>query len=195
MRRKTGPLFSIYRYILPDVDDAYRWLWISKKIFIKYSYLSLYLFIYLFILYIYRCIYFLLLFISRYLFASLSIVNFRHLTLDYSLLLRRFYTRRNVSGMSRRHRFFLFLHMRKSFVYSTFLKCRFRWKVGIISTFPLRTHVAFCFNQSFLCDHVNKVSHYNWLIHSPRYIMAAYFNLNNKFNMILGNQGRLVLSD
>ena len=91
--------------------------------------------------------------------------------------------------------FFLFLHMRKSFVYSTFLKCRFHWKVGIISTFPLRTNVAFCFNQSFLCDHVNKVSHYNWVIHSPRYIMAAYFNLNNKFNMILGNQGRLVLSD
>ena len=31
--------------------------------------------------------------------------------------LRQFYTRRNVSGMSRRHRFFLLLHMRKSFVY------------------------------------------------------------------------------
>ena len=31
--------------------------------------------------------------------------------------LRRFYTRRNISGMSRRHRFFLLLHMRKSFVY------------------------------------------------------------------------------
>ena len=31
--------------------------------------------------------------------------------------LRRFYTRRNVSEMSRQHRFFLLLHMRKSFVY------------------------------------------------------------------------------
>ena len=37
-----------------------------------------------------------------------------------------FTLRRNVSAMSRRHCFFLFLHMRKSFVYSTFLKCRFR---------------------------------------------------------------------
>ena len=34
--------------------------------------------------------------------------------------LRRFYTRRNISGMSRRHRFFLLLHMRKSFVYERF---------------------------------------------------------------------------
>ena len=38
----------------------------------------------------------------------------------------------------------------------TFLKCRFRSKVEIISTFPLRTNVAFFLNQSFLCIHVNK---------------------------------------
>ena len=60
MRRKTGPLFSIYRYILPDVDDAYRWLWISKKIFIKYLYLSLYLFIYLFYIFIAVFIFFII---------------------------------------------------------------------------------------------------------------------------------------
>ena len=38
------------------------------------------------------------------------------------LLLLLFYTRRNVSGMSRRHCFFLLLHMRKSFVYQHFLE-------------------------------------------------------------------------
>ena len=32
-------------------------------------------------------------------------------------ILRRFYTRRNVSRMSWRHHFFMLLHMRKSFVY------------------------------------------------------------------------------
>ena len=30
-----------------------------------------------------------------------------------------------------------------------FLKCRFRWKVEIISTFPLWTNVAFFLNQAF----------------------------------------------
>ena len=57
-------------------------------------------------------------------------------------------TRRNVSGMSRRHRFFLFTDI--------FLKCRFHSKVEIISTFSLRTNVAFFLNQLFLCIHVNK---------------------------------------
>ena len=35
---------------------------------------------------------------------------------------------------------------------NTFLKCRFRWKVQVISsqTFPLQTNVAFFLNQSFL---------------------------------------------
>ena len=51
----------------------------------------------------------------------------------------------------------------------TFLICRFRWKVEIISTFPLRTNVAFFLNESFLCIYVNKVSHYNMVIHSPQY--------------------------
>ena len=32
---------------------------------------------------------------------------------------------------------------------NAFLKCRFRLKVEIISTFPLRTNVAFFLNQSF----------------------------------------------
>ena len=41
-----------------------------------------------------------------------------------------------------------------------FLKCRFRLKVEIISRSPLRTNVALFLNQSFLCIHVNKVSHY-----------------------------------
>ena len=43
----------------------------------------------------------------------------------------------------------------------TFLKCRFRWKVEIISTFRLWTNVAFFLNQSFWSVHVNKVSHSN----------------------------------
>ena len=45
--------------------------------------------------------------------------------------------------------FFLVLHMRKSFFTNGFLKCRFRLKVEIISSFPLRTNVAFFLNQSF----------------------------------------------
>ena len=102
------------------------------------------------------------------------------------------------NGMSQRHRFFLLLHMRKSFFTDTFLKYRFRWKVEIISTFPLRTNVAFFLNQSFLSTHVNKVSHCN-MAYSQSVIckMAEYFNLSNnvvskgllvdKFNMILDN--------
>ena len=45
---------------------------------------------------------------------------------------------------------FLLLHVRKGLFTNTFLKCRFRWKVEIISTFPLRTNVAFFLNQPFL---------------------------------------------
>ena len=44
---------------------------------------------------------------------------------------------------------------------NTSLKCRFRLKVDIISTFLLRAKVAFFLNQSFLSIHVNKVSDYN----------------------------------
>ena len=40
--------------------------------------------------------------------------------------LRRFYTRRNVSGMSRRHRFFCSCTCVKVLFTDTFLKCRFR---------------------------------------------------------------------
>ena len=63
--------------------------------------------------------------------------------------LRWFYTRRNISGMSRRHRFFCSCTCVKVFFTKTFLKCRFRLKVEIISTFRLRTNVAFFLNQSF----------------------------------------------
>ena len=66
--------------------------------------------------------------------------------------LRRFYIRRNVSGMSGRHCFFCSCTSVKVLFTTTFLKCR---------TFPLRKNVVFFLNQSFLCIHVNKVSHYN----------------------------------
>ena len=72
----------------------------------------------------------------------------------------------NWRGMSRWHRFFCSCACVKvlftnTFLKCRFLKCRFRWKVEIISTFPLRTNVAFFLNQSFLSIHVNIVSHYN----------------------------------
>ena len=66
-------------------------------------------------------------------------------------LLRRFYTRRNVSRMSRRHRFFCSCKYLNVLFTDTFLKCQFRWKVEMISTFPLWTNVTFFLNQSFLC--------------------------------------------
>ena len=81
------------------------------------------------------------------------------------LTLRRFYTRRNVSGMSRRHCFFCSSTCVKVLLTNAFLKCRFRLKVEIISTFPPRTNVAFFLNQSFLCIHVSKASHYNMIVY------------------------------
>ena len=110
--------------------------------------------------------------------------------------------------MSWQHRFFCSCTCAKVLFIDTFLICRFRWKVEIISTFSLRKIVAFFLNQSFLCIHVNKVSHYNMVhSHSTIYLkskMAAYFNLNNneiskelllnKFNMILDNQCRHALN-
>ena len=66
-----------------------------------------------------------------------------------SCLLRWYYTRRNLSGMSRRHRFFCCCTCVKVLFTNAFLKCRFRLKVETISTFPLRTNAAFFLNQSF----------------------------------------------
>ena len=63
--------------------------------------------------------------------------------------------------MSRRLRLFLLLHMRKRFVYWYFPEMSIPLKIETISTFPLRTNVAFFLNQSFLSIHVNNVSHYN----------------------------------
>ena len=74
--------------------------------------------------------------------------------------LRQFYIRRNVSGMSRRHHFFCSCTCVKILFTDTFLKCRFWWKVEIISTFPLQTNVAFFLSKSFLSIDLNKVSHY-----------------------------------
>ena len=62
-------------------------------------------------------------------------------------ILRRFYTRRNVSGMSRRHRFFLLLHMRKTFVY--FLEMSIPPKSRNHFNFSTPNKVAFFLNQSF----------------------------------------------
>ena len=87
--------------------------------------------------------------------------NFQVSFLNLLSFFRRFYTRRNASGMSRRHCFFCSCTCVKVLFTDTFLKCRFRWKVKIISTFSLRTNAVFFLNQSFLCIHVNKVSHYN----------------------------------
>ena len=89
-----------------------------------------------------------------------------------NLILRWFYTRRNVRGMSLRYRFFFCsCTCVKVLVADAFLKCRFRWKVEIISTFPLRTNVAFFLHQSFLCIHVNKVIRVIiiWLIYSSQF--------------------------
>ena len=106
------------------------------------------------------------------------------LFLDYSNLqerriiskLRRCYIRRNISGMSRRH------HIRKFCFSDVFPKWRFHWKVEIISAFQLGTNVFF-WNQSFLCIHVSKGSHYNMAyVQSTIQLkskMAAYFNLEN----------------
>ena len=66
------------------------------------------------------------------------------------LSLRRFYTRRNVSGMSRRHYFFCSSTCVKVLRSDTFLECRFRWKVKIISAFSLPKNVAFFLSQSSL---------------------------------------------
>ena len=67
-----------------------------------------------------------------------------------NLILRWFYTRRNVRGISLRYRFFFCsCTCVKVLVADAFLKCRFRWKVEIISTFPLRPNVVFFLNQSF----------------------------------------------
>ena len=75
----------------------------------------------------------------------------------------------------------------------TFLKCRFRWKVEIISTFSLQTNVSFFLNQSFLCIHVNEVSHYNmtysqftnyWFSLSASNLLTwqtIFFNLTQKY--------------
>ena len=76
-----------------------------------------------------------------------------------SALLRRFYTTWDVSGMSRRQ-VFLLLHMRKSFFYWHFPEMLIPLKSRIISTFLLRTYVPSYLNQSLLCIHVNKASHY-----------------------------------
>ena len=85
--------------------------------------------------------------------------------------LRRFYTRRNISGMSQWHRFFFFFFGFCTCVAvlstDTFLKFRFWWKVQIISTFLLRTNVAFYLSKSFLSIHLNKWVIVTWLIHSP----------------------------
>ena len=73
---------------------------------------------------------------------------------------------------------------------STFLKCRFRLKVEIISRFLLRTNVAFFLNQSHKQSksiHVNKVSLMTWFIHNPQYNLKVKWLLVNKFNMILNN--------
>ena len=103
-----------------------------------------------------------------------------------------------VSGMSRQHSFFCSCTCVKVLFTDTFLKCRFRCKVEIISTFPLRANVTFFLNQSFLCIHVNKVSHYNmaysqstlnlkikWL--RLKNIEISKGLLVNKFSMILDN--------
>ena len=70
---------------------------------------------------------------------------------------------------------------------NTFLKCRFRLKVEIISTFLLRTKVAFFLNQSFLSIHMNKVSDYNMAYSQSTIKLKKKWLLVNKFNMILDN--------
>ena len=58
--------------------------------------------------------------------------------------------RRSVSEMLRRHCFFFCSCTCVNVLFTkTFLKGQFRLKVEIISTFPLRTNVAFFLNQSF----------------------------------------------
>ena len=103
------------------------------------------------------------------------------------VFLRRFYTRRNVSGMSRRHRFFCSCTCVKVLFTETFLKCRFRWKVEIILTFTLRTNVAFFLSQLFLCIHVNKVSHY-------KYGLFTVHNVAQKLNGCVLQLGKREIS-
>ena len=86
--------------------------------------------------------------------------------------LRWLYTRRIVNEMLQQHSFFCSCTCVKVLFTDTFLKCRFCWKVEMISAFPLRTNVAFFLNQSILFIYVNKVSHYNMAL-------AACFNLKN----------------
>ena len=62
------------------------------------------------------------------------------------LLLLLFYTRRNVSGMSRQHRFFLLLRMRKSFVYQHFLEM----------SIPLKSRNHFNFSAPKKCHFLFK---------------------------------------
>ena len=119
---------------------------------------------------------------NTYLNSHLPMQQF--LIFRFSTKLRRFYTRRNVSGILRRHRSCTCV---KVLFTNTLPKCRFRWKVRIISTFPLRTEIAFFLIQLFLSIHVNKVSLITWLINSLQYNLKVKWLLVNKLNMTLDN--------
>ena len=100
-----------------------------------------------------------------------------------------FYTRRNEAECRGDIAFLCSCTCVKVLFTETFLKCPFCWKVQIISSFPLRTDVAFFLNQWLLSIHVNKVIHYSvtCLIHSPQYNLKVKWLLANKFNMTLDN--------
>ena len=59
-------------------------------------------------------------------FRSKILLILSNIELNKHCVLRRFYTRRNVSEMSRRHRFFCSFTCVKVLFTDTFLKCRFR---------------------------------------------------------------------
>ena len=104
-------------------------------------------------------------------------------TQRYKQILRRFYTRRNVSRMLRRHRFFLLSHMRKSFAYWHFPEMSIPLKSRNRFNFSAPNKCRFFLSLSFLCIHVNKVNHYN-MAYSQSTIslkseMATCFNLEN----------------
>ena len=130
--------------------------------------------------------------------------NFQVSFLNLLSFFRRFYTRRNASGMSRRHCFFLLLHMRKSFVYWHFPEMSIPLKSKNHFNFFPPNKCRFLFKPIifvYSCKQSESLQHGLFTVHNLSE-MAVCFNLNNNeiskqllVNMILNNQGRLMLND
>ena len=94
---------------------------------------------------------------------------------------RRFYTRRNVSGMSWQHPFFLILQMRKTFVYWHFPEMSIPLKRRNHFNFFAPNKCRFLFKPIifvYSCKQSESLQYGLFTVHNINE-MAAYFNLNN----------------